>query len=79
MIKNMKFSSENNSISVKYILPVRIVKCEKAENAEVLLKDLPAQAIRGSEPEVPSVSVTRNVYISPDISPQRETCRRKPN
>ncbi|MBO4898374.1 MAG: alpha-L-rhamnosidase [Clostridia bacterium] len=52
MIKDMKFSSEKNSLTVKYIMPVRIIKCENAENVEVLLKDLPAQAIRGGEPEV---------------------------
>ena len=51
MIKDMKFSTEKNPLSVKYILPVRIVHDENAENAGVLLKDLPAQAIRGGEPE----------------------------
>ncbi len=51
MIKDMKFSKGKNEISVKYILPVRIIGCDNAENAEVLLKDLPSQAIRGGEPE----------------------------
>ena len=50
MIKDMKFSAEKNDISVKYILPVRLIDHDKAENAEVLLRDLPSQAIRGGEP-----------------------------
>ena len=51
MIKDMKFSTEKSEISVKYILPVRIIGCDKADDPEVLLKDLPSQAIRGGEPE----------------------------
>ena len=51
MIKDMKFSTEKNDLSVKYILPVKIINCDNAECAEVLLKDLPSQAIRGGEPE----------------------------
>ena len=51
MIKDMKFSSDKNDMSVKYILPTRIIDCSNAENADVLLKDLPMQAIRGGEPE----------------------------
>lgn len=51
MLKDIKFSAEKNDISVKYILPVRIVKSENAENSETLLRDLPSQAIRGGEPE----------------------------
>ena len=52
MIKDMKFSADENKISVKYILPVRVVNSKNAENAGALLKDLPAQAIRGGEPEL---------------------------
>ena len=51
MIKDMRFSSDKNDISVKYLLPVKIVDFNNAENAETLLKDLPSQAIRGGEPE----------------------------
>lgn len=51
MIKDMKLSAEKNDLSVKYILPTRILDCGNAENAEVLLKDLPSQAIRGGEPD----------------------------
>ena len=51
MLKDIKFSADKNDISVKYILPVRIVKSENAENTEALLRDLPSQAIRGGEPE----------------------------
>lgn len=51
MKKDMKFSAEKNDITVKYILPVRIIGCDCAQDAEVLLKDLPSQAIRGGEPE----------------------------
>ena len=51
MLNDMKFSTEKNDISVKYILPVRIIDYYEAERAEVLLKDLPSQAIRGGEPE----------------------------
>ncbi|MBR4720296.1 MAG: alpha-L-rhamnosidase [Clostridia bacterium] len=51
MIKDMKFSTDKSSLSVKYILPVRIVDFNKTENESVLLKDLPSQAIRGGEPE----------------------------
>ena len=51
MIKDVKFSTEKNEISVKYILPTRIICHDKAENQAVLLKNLPTQAIRGGEPE----------------------------
>ena len=51
MIKDMKFSTEKNGLSVKYILPKRIIDYRDAECAEALLKDLPSQAIRGGEPE----------------------------
>ncbi|MBQ6907160.1 MAG: hypothetical protein IJQ28_02170, partial [Clostridia bacterium] len=51
MIKDVKFSTEKNEISVKYILPTRIICHDKAENQAVLLKNLPPQAIRGGEPE----------------------------
>ena len=51
MIKNLKFSAEKNDISVKYILPVKIIDIDRAENSGVLLRDLPSQAIRGGEPE----------------------------
>ena len=51
MIKDMKFSGVKNDISVKYILPVRIIDSNNVNNADVLLKDLPSQAIRGGEPE----------------------------
>ena len=47
----MKFSAEKNEISVKYILPVGIIGCDGADNAEALLKNLPQQAVRGGEPE----------------------------
>ena len=61
MIKDMKLSAEQNPLSVKYILPVRIVCDEKTENAEVLLQDLPSQAIRGGEP--PLAVLHRGGYI----------------
>ena len=51
MINDLKFSAEKNEISVKYILPVRIIGHDKADAPEVLLRDLPSQAIRGGEPE----------------------------
>lgn len=51
MIKDMKFCTEKNGISVKYILPVRIIDCDNADNSEVLLNELPSQAVRGGEPE----------------------------
>ena len=51
MIKDMKFSTEKKELSEKYILPTRIVSSAKVDNAEVLLNDLPQQAIRGGEPE----------------------------
>lgn len=51
MIKDIKFSTEKKNISVKYILPSRLISCDKADNAEVLLAELPSQAIRGGEPE----------------------------
>ena len=61
MIKDMKLSEKQNSLSVKYILPARIVLCEKAENAAVLLEDLPSQAIRGGEP--PLAVLQKGGYI----------------
>ena len=51
MIKDVKFCAEKNEISVKYILHVRIIGFDKADGAEVLLKNLPQQAVRGGEPE----------------------------
>ena len=51
MIKDMNFSAEKNDISVKYILPKKIIICENADNGEVLLKDIPSQSVRGGEPE----------------------------
>ena len=52
MIKDMKFSEEQSGLSVKHLLPVRIIACDNVTNAEVLLKDLPSQAVRGGEPEL---------------------------
>lgn len=61
MIKDMRFSAEQNKLSVKYILPARIIACNNAENAGALLKDLPSQAIRGGEPEL--IVLNRGGYI----------------
>ena len=51
MIKDMRFSKQQSELSVRHILPVRIIASGNVTNAEVLLKDLPSQAIRGGEPE----------------------------
>ena len=51
MIKDIKFSKEKNDLSIKYIMPVKIIACDNTDNAEALLKELPSQAIRGGEPE----------------------------
>lgn len=51
MLKDIKPSAEKNNLSVKYVLPVRIICHDRTENAQVLLKDLPSQAIRGGEQE----------------------------
>ena len=52
MLKDIKLSAEKKNLSVKYILPVRIICHDGTENPAALLKDLPSQAIRGGEPEL---------------------------
>ena len=52
MLRDLRFSAAGSGVSVRYILPLRIVGRNDADHTEVLLKELPPQAIRGGEPEL---------------------------